>query len=70
MQVVSGLVLGVALTATAGAQSVLDTNLRGAPQYVQFRLASPIEETISEFTIPIFVIVPVSPKLTVDVGTA
>ena len=54
----------------AGAQGVYDTNVHTAPQFVQYRLAAPINETISEFTTPIFVVVPVSQTLTFDVGTA
>ena len=53
-----------------GAQSVYDTNVRAAPQFVQYRLTSPINETISEFTTPIFVVIPVSQTLSFDVGTA
>ena len=54
----------------AAAQTVYDSNLRTAPQFVQYRLAAPINETISEFTTPIFVVVPVSQTLNFDVGTA
>ena len=54
----------------AAAQSIYDANIRAAPQFVQYRLASPINETISEFTTPIFVVIPVSTTLNFDVGTA
>lgn len=53
-----------------GAQSVYDTNLRAGPQLVQYSLKSPVNETISELVIPVFVVVPVNPRLTFDVGTA
>lgn len=54
----------------AAAQTIFDSNVRMAPQFVQYRLAAPIDETISEFTTPIFVVIPVSPTLNFDVGTA
>ena len=54
----------------AAAQTIYDSNVRAAPQFVQYRLAAPINETISEFTTPIFVVIPVSTSLNVDVGTA
>ena len=52
------------------AQTIYDSNVRTAPQFVQYRLAAPINETISEFTTPVFVVIPVSPTLNFDVGTA
>ena len=58
------------IAAPLGAQSAYDSNFRGAPQYVQYQLKSPISETISEFAVPIFVVIPVSPVLNFDVGTA
>ena len=58
------------LAAQASAQSIFDSNARSAPQIVQYRLQAPIEETISEFTIPVFVVIPVSSMLNFDVGTA
>jgi hypothetical protein len=54
----------------AAAQTIYDSNVRAAPQFVQYRLAAPVNETISEFTTPIFVVIPVSPTLSFDVGTA
>jgi hypothetical protein len=54
----------------AQAQSMFDTNVRAAPQLVQYRLAAPVGETISELTTPIFVVIPVSSLLDLDVGTA
>jgi hypothetical protein len=58
------------LASQLDAQSIFDTNVRSAPQYVQYRIGAPISETISEFAIPIFVVVPVSTRLSFDVGTA
>jgi hypothetical protein len=65
------LAVAVAVWASpAAAQTIYDSNVRAAPQFVQYRLASPINETISEFTTPIFLVIPVSPTLNFDVGTA
>ena len=64
------LITSIGWSANAGGQSVFDTNLRTGPQYVQYRLTTPVNETISELTVPIFVVVPVSPAFNIDVGTA
>ena len=53
-----------------GAQSVFDIGVRTAPQYHSYKLASPSNLTISELAIPLFVVVPVTPRLSFDVGTA
>jgi hypothetical protein len=55
---------------TAGAQSVFDSELRLAPQFMQYHLRAPANETISELALPLFVSVPVGPRVTFDVGTA
>src|SRR5689334_5536054 len=66
-----GLVLALAAaTPPAAAQTVFDSNLRTAPQFVQYRVAAPVNETISEFTTPIFVVIPVSSTFNFDVGSA
>ena len=54
----------------AAAQTIYDSNVRAAPQFVQYTLAAPVNETISEFTTPIFVVIPVSSTLNFDIGTA
>jgi hypothetical protein len=64
------LVGATVLASPLGAQSVFDSNVRAAPQYVQYQLRAPISETISEFAAPIFLVVPVSSMLNFDVGTA
>ena len=55
---------------TARGQSVLDSELRLAPQFVQYQLHAPADETISELAIPVFVTVPATSRLSFDVGTA
>lgn len=55
---------------SASAQSALDTELRFAPQFVQYQLHSPADETITELAVPVFVTIPAGSRLTFDVGTA
>lgn len=71
MNAAVGIAIAAAVWASpAAAQTIYDSNVRTAPQFVQYRLTAPINETISEFTTPIFVVVPVSPTLNFDIGTA
>jgi len=60
----------VAFSSAVGAQSILDAELRLAPQWVQYQIHAPASETISELAIPVFVSVPAGSRLSVDVGTA
>jgi len=60
----------VATAGTASAQSIFDSSVRTAPQFLQYRITSPVSETISEFTIPIFVVIPASSALNFDIATA
>src|SRR5438105_9488617 len=69
-RLVAAATLSTIVVAPLAAQSAFETNLRAAPQYVQYQLKSPINETISEFTTPIYVVIPVSSSLSFDVGTA
>jgi hypothetical protein len=55
---------------TAGAQSVFDSELRLAPQFVQYKIGSPSNETISELAVPVFLTIPFGSRLTIDVGTS
>jgi hypothetical protein len=54
----------------ARAQSLFDTEGRLAPQYVQYQVHAPADETISELAIPVFVTVPAGSRLSFDIGTA
>jgi hypothetical protein len=63
------LTLAAAAPALRG-QSVLDGELRLAPQYVQYQVHAPADETIAELAIPVFVTIPAGERLTFDVGTA
>lgn len=62
--------LGLCSPFVGAAQSVFESNVRAAPQFVQYQIKAPVNETISEFTTPIFVVIPVSSMLNIDVGTA
>ncbi len=55
---------------TARAQSLSDAEGRLAPQYVQYQVHAPADETISELAIPIFISVPAGSRLSFDIGTA
>jgi len=55
------------------AQGIFDAAARVSPQFVQYRLTAEsngTERTLSQFALPVFVIVPVTRALTVDIGTA
>ena len=52
------------------AQSVFDVGARVGPQFMVYDIKSPISQKISEYTIPVFLIYPLSPSLTLDLGTA
>lgn len=70
---ISRLLLTLPLAAggrAAGAQSVFDSELRLAPQMIQYQLKAPANETISELVVPAFVSIPMGASFTVDVGTA
>ena len=55
---------------TARAQSLFDAELRLAPQYVQYQLRAPADETITELAIPLYISIPAGSRLSFDVGTA
>jgi hypothetical protein len=60
------------LAAIPGArgQSLLDAEIRLAPQYVQYQVRAPADETIAELAVPVFVSFPAGSRLNFDVGTA
>ena len=65
--------LPVALLLSAGAlhaQSFWDSSLRLAPQFYSYDIKAPVNEKIAETAFPLFVVVPVLPALSIDVGTA
>jgi hypothetical protein len=62
------LLLGSA--AALPAQGIWDSSLRFAPQFQSYDLKTPLNEKISAFSLPMFVIVPITSALTLDVGTS
>ena len=56
--------------ATSNAQSVFDSEVRLAPQFVQYRFMAPANETVWQLALPVFVTIPVNERLTFDVGTS
>ena len=62
--------VSLAIASTAQAQSVGEIGARVAPQYHSYDIQSPSNLRISEFSVPLFVLVPVSPTLSFDVGTS
>jgi hypothetical protein len=56
--------------AVSGAQSVFDSDVRIAPQFMQYRFMAPANETVWQLALPVFVTVPVNERLTFDVGTS
>lgn len=73
MQLHGFLALGAALALGATslqAQSVWDADGTAGPQFTEYSLNSPVGQTISELSLPIYVVVPVSPALTFDLGTS
>ena len=74
MSIQPRMLLPLALAAVAapglGAQSVFDSELRLAPQFIQYQIKSPNNETISEIAVPAFVSIPFGSRFTLDVGTS
>lgn len=62
--------LALAATRHVYAQAVEDVGARAAPQVHSYTIAAPSSTTVREFSIPIFVLFPLSPALTVDLGTS
>ena len=62
--------LGLVIAVPARGQSLLDAELRLAPQYLQYQVHAPADETIAELAVPVFVTIPAGSRLSFDVGTA
>ena len=56
--------------APAVAQTPLEPGLRIGPQFMQYEIADPIGVKISEFSVPLFAVVPITRAFAIDVGTA
>lgn len=57
------------VAAPLSAQSI-DIGARIAPQIHSYKIGLPTNETITEYSLPLYVLVPVSPSLSFDLGTA
>jgi len=64
------LALAAVVAPSLGAQSIFDSELRLAPQFMQYSIKKPNDEKISELAIPVFVSIPFGSRFTFDVGTA
>lgn len=62
--------IGAAASATVSAQSPFDIGARVAPQFYSYDLKSPANSKISEFTVPLYVLFPVTSHLSFDVGSS
>lgn len=58
------------VAAPLSAQSIGDIGARIAPQFHSYKIGTPTNETISEFALPLYVLVPVTSSLNFDLGTA
>ena len=70
MRTLTPLAFAAVVAPALGAQSVFDSELRLAPQFVQYQIKAPTNETISEFAVPVFVSIPFGSRFTFDVGTS
>ena len=64
------LALGLVIAPALGAQSIFDSELRFAPQFVQYEVKDPSNEKISEIAVPVFVSIPFGSSFTFDIGTS
>jgi hypothetical protein len=65
------LAIGVACGARAlGAQSVSDIGARTAPQFHSYTIDAPTNLKVNEFAVPLFVLVPLTPSFSFDIGTS
>ncbi len=65
--------LALALLGTATvlpAQSVVDASARVGPQFMTYDIKSPIGQKISEYALPVYVLIPATGSLSFDVGAA
>jgi hypothetical protein len=56
--------------ATARSQALQDRSFHAGPQYVSYKLNAPINETVSEFVLPIALVFPLADRFSVDIGTS
>lgn len=67
------LLLPAALLLSASAlpaQSIWNSQVRFGPQFYSYEIKTPLNEKVSQIAMPFFVVVPVLPAFTIDVGTS
>lgn len=62
--------LAPSLGAALSAQSIFDIGARTAPQFHSYKIDAPSNTTISEFSVPLFVMIPITPNFGLDVGSS
>jgi hypothetical protein len=50
--------------------SIWESSVRTGPQFFSYDLKTPVNEKVSQLAFPLFVVVPITPALSLDVGTA
>ncbi|CAN5172636.1 hypothetical protein BH09GEM1_BH09GEM1_38130 [soil metagenome] len=70
MRRLAPLALALVAAPSLGAQSIFDSELRLAPQFMQYQIKAPSNETISEIAVPVFVSMPFGSQFTLDFGTS
>lgn len=65
------LIAALSVSASAlQAQGIWDASLRTGPQFFSYEIKAPLNQRVSQIAIPVFVITPVTARLSIDVGTA
>ena len=62
--------LPIVIAAAPAALAAQGTAVRAGPQYVSYTIGGSVDRTISQFAVPIAVILPVTSKFSIDIGTA
>ncbi|HEY7395902.1 MAG TPA: hypothetical protein VH559_13700 [Gemmatimonadaceae bacterium] len=60
----------VCVAPALGAQSISDIGARLAPQFHSYKIKAPSNLTISEFSVPLFVTIPITPQFGFDIGSS
>ncbi|HEY5219912.1 MAG TPA: hypothetical protein VIJ16_08880 [Gemmatimonadaceae bacterium] len=58
------------IASTLPAQSAADASARLGPQFMSYNIKAPVNQKISEFAVPLYVLIPATDALSFDVGTA
>ena len=65
------LIAALSVSASAlEAQGIWDASLRTGPQFYSYEIKAPVNQRVSQIAIPLFIIMPVTSRLSIDVGTA